>query len=205
MRRSTGDAQVASTMLAVDPFALFFKALAIIGVAIVILTAIPYHARPHALSAASSTRFLLIAGLAICLAVSADQPDDDLSGMEFLSITSYMLAGYLREDRKSGEAAIKYFLYGATASAVMLYGMSLLYGATGTTDLAGIAQALSGKAARRAALAGASRRSSCCWPASASRPAWCRSTSGRPTPTKARRPRSPRSCPRRPRPPASPS
>ena len=66
---------------------------------------------------------------------------------EFLSITSYILAGYFRENRKSGEAAIKYFLYGATASAVMLYGMSLLYGATGTTDFAGIAQALSRRAA----------------------------------------------------------
>ncbi|MGC8782525.1 MAG: NADH-quinone oxidoreductase subunit N, partial [Anaerolineae bacterium] len=49
---------------------------------------------------------------------------------------------FFREDRKSGEAAIKYFLYGATASAVMLYGMSLLYGATGTTDFAAVAQAL---------------------------------------------------------------
>jgi proton-translocating NADH-quinone oxidoreductase chain N len=56
-----------------------------------------------------------------------------------------VLAGYIRDDRKSGEAAIKYFLFGATASAVMLYGMSLLYGATGTTDLAALATAFASK------------------------------------------------------------
>ena len=62
--------------------------------------------------------------------------------IELLSITSYILTGYLREDPKSNEAAIKYFLYGATASAAMLYGMSLLYGATGSTNLSQIAMAL---------------------------------------------------------------
>jgi len=62
--------------------------------------------------------------------------------MEFLSITSYVLAGYLRNDVKSNEAGLKYFLYGAITSAVMLYGMSLLYGVTGTTNLSMIAQAL---------------------------------------------------------------
>ena len=89
---------------------------------------------------------MLITGLAICLAVSANNLVMIYLSMEFLSITSYVLAGYLRDDRKSGEAAIKYFLYGATASAVMLYGMSLLYGATGTTDLAGLAAAFATKA-----------------------------------------------------------
>jgi proton-translocating NADH-quinone oxidoreductase chain N len=62
--------------------------------------------------------------------------------IEFLSITSYVLTGYLRDDPRSTEGAIKYFIYGAVASAVMLYGFSLLYGATGTTDLAAIARAL---------------------------------------------------------------
>jgi NADH-quinone oxidoreductase subunit N len=138
-------AQIAS-MLAVDPFALFFKALAIIGLAIVILAAIPYmRGRTH--FGGEFYAFLLITGVAICLAVSATNLVMLYLAFEFLSITSYILAGYFRENRKSGEAAIKYFLYGATASAVMLYGMSLLYGATGTTDFAGIAQALSRRAA----------------------------------------------------------
>jgi proton-translocating NADH-quinone oxidoreductase chain N len=62
--------------------------------------------------------------------------------IEFLSLTSYVLTGYLRDDQRSNEAAIKYFLYGSITSAVMLYGMSLLYGATGTTNLAQIAAVL---------------------------------------------------------------
>jgi proton-translocating NADH-quinone oxidoreductase chain N len=62
--------------------------------------------------------------------------------IEFLSITSYVLTGFLRNDARSTEGAIKYFIYGAAASAVMLYGFSLLYGATGTTDLSTIADAL---------------------------------------------------------------
>ena len=139
---SLGQTDQVASMLAIDPFAVFFKALAIIGIAIVILSAItympsrtPYRGEFYAL--------LLITGVAICLAVSATNLIMLYLAMEFLSITSYVLAGFFREDRKSGEAALKYFLYGATASAVMLYGMSLLYGATGATDFAGLAQALS--------------------------------------------------------------
>lgn len=137
---SLGKTAQVATMLAVDPFAVFFKALAIIGISIVILAAItymqgrtPYRGEFYAL--------LLITGVAICLAVSATNLIMLYLAMEFLSITSYVLAGFFREDRRSGEAALKYFLYGATASAVMLYGMSLLYGATGTTDFAGLAKA----------------------------------------------------------------
>jgi proton-translocating NADH-quinone oxidoreductase chain N len=133
-------AQVAM-MLAADPFAIFFKALALIGVALVILAAIPYM-RTRTPYRGEFYALLLIAAAAICLAVGATNFVMLYLAMEFLSITSYILAGFFREDRKSGEAAIKYFLYGATASAVMLYGMSLLYGATGTTDFGGVAQAL---------------------------------------------------------------
>jgi NADH-quinone oxidoreductase subunit N len=130
-------------MLASDPFALFFKALAILGVALVILAAIPY-LRGRTPYSGEFYALLLIVVLAISLAVSAVNLIMIYLSMEFLSITSYVLAGYLRQDRKSGEAAIKYFLYGAAASGIMLYGMSLLYGATGTTALAGLSASLKG-------------------------------------------------------------
>lgn len=141
---SLGQTHAVATMLIVDPFALFFKVLALIAIALVILDAIPFLAGRTPYSG-EFYALLLIVGLAISVAVSATNLVLVYLGMEFLSITSYVLAGYLRQDRKSGEAAVKYFLYGATASAVMLYGMSLLYGATGTTDLAGVASALAGK------------------------------------------------------------
>jgi NADH-quinone oxidoreductase subunit N len=136
-------AQHVTTMLVSDPFALFFKALAILGVALVILTAIPY-LRGRTPYSGEFYAFLLIVVLAISLAVSSVNLIMIYLSMEFLSITSYVLAGYLRQDRKSGEAAIKYFLYGAAASGVMLYGMSLLFGATGTTDLGSISASLRG-------------------------------------------------------------
>ena len=58
--------------------------------------------------------------------------------LEFLSIPAYMMAAWRKRDRKSNEAGVKYFLLGVFASAVMLYGMSLLYGATGSTKLTAI-------------------------------------------------------------------
>src|SRR3954454_10977498 len=58
--------------------------------------------------------------------------------LEFLSIPAYMLAAWRKRDVKSNEAGMKYFLLGVFASAVMLYGMSLLYGVAGTTLLTGI-------------------------------------------------------------------
>jgi len=63
--------------------------------------------------------------------------------LETLSITLYVLAGYLRDDDKSTEAGLKYFLFGAFASAFSLYGLSLLYGLTGQTNIYKLGQILS--------------------------------------------------------------
>ncbi len=64
--------------------------------------------------------------------------------LETLSIPLYMLASFRRGDSRSAESGMKYFLYGAFASAIMLFGFSLLYGFTGTTNLSGMAAALDG-------------------------------------------------------------
>ncbi len=64
--------------------------------------------------------------------------------LETLSIPLYMLASFRRGDQRSSESGMKYFLYGAFASAIMLFGFSLLYGFAGTTNLAGIATAMNG-------------------------------------------------------------
>lgn len=74
-------------------------------------------------------------------------------GVEVMSLPAYVLAGIRRQDPKSGEAALKYFLLGAFATSFLLYGIALLYGATGTTSYAGIAAAL-GEAPRLSVLAG---------------------------------------------------
>jgi len=127
--------------MAVDPFALFFKVIAISTVALVILAAVPY-LQGRTPYRGEFYALLVFAGLAISLASAATNLISIYLAMEFLSIPSYVLAGYLRDDVKSSEAGLKYFLYGAVTSAIMLYGMSLLYGASGTTSLAGIARSV---------------------------------------------------------------
>jgi len=62
--------------------------------------------------------------------------------LELASISSYLLAGYVTEDNRSTEAGMKYFIYGAFATGVMLYGMSLLYGLFGETNIYGIAESV---------------------------------------------------------------
>jgi len=125
----------------VDSLVLFLKMVAVVSTGLVVLSAIefmrgrtPYRGEFYTL--------LLFTALAISLIAAATDLILIYLAIELLSITSYVLTGYLREDPKSNEAAIKYFLYGAAASAVMLYGMSLLYGATGSTNLSEIATAL---------------------------------------------------------------
>jgi proton-translocating NADH-quinone oxidoreductase chain N len=136
-------AERVATMMSVDPLALFFKMIATMGVVLVVMSAIEY--LPGRTSYVGEFYALLVTtALAISVTVSANDLILIYLGMETLSITSYVLTGFLRRDRRSTEAALKYFLYGAAASAVMLYGMSLLYGATGATDLESIARVFSG-------------------------------------------------------------
>ncbi len=86
---------------------------------------------------------LLMATVGMSLmAVSADLIMTFL-GLEILSISSYVLAGYRRGDPRSNESALKYFLLGAFSTAFMLYGIALLYGAAGSTKYAAIAEAAS--------------------------------------------------------------
>ena len=63
-------------------------------------------------------------------------------GLETMAVSFYILAGYLKPNQRSNEASVKYFLLGGFSLGILLYGMSLLYGETGTTSLAGIAEAL---------------------------------------------------------------
>jgi len=66
-------------------------------------------------------------------------------GLELNSLAAYVLASFMRTDDRSSEAGLKYFVLGALASGILLYGISLLYGFTGTTDFAGVATAMGGE------------------------------------------------------------
>lgn len=87
-----------------------------------------------------------VLGLALCLGMmllaGANSMLTLYLGMELLSLTSYLLTGFVDRDERTTEAAMKYLLYGATASGVMIYGLSLLYGLTGSLDFAAVGAAL---------------------------------------------------------------
>ena len=135
-----------SGMLAVDSFAVYFKLIALGATALVILGA-KTTIEKRADRQGEFYLLLLFACLASMLATAAADLLSLYLAFEFLSLSSYVLVSYLRGSGVANEAGVKYFLYGAVTSAVMLYGVSLLYGATGTTNLSGIAAALAGPAA----------------------------------------------------------
>ncbi len=120
---------------AVDPFAAFFKIIAITSAVLVLLAAMEFfQGRP---TAHEGDVYVLIVFMVLGLVLMAAAADLILLflAIEFVSLVSYVLAGSLKGDRKSNEAGVKYFFYGAAASAVMLYGFSYLYGAGGTTSI----------------------------------------------------------------------
>jgi NADH-quinone oxidoreductase subunit N len=116
-----------------DNFAVFFKVLfGLIGL-LTILLSTDFFRRVHAYGEYFSLLLFVLTGMTL-LAGAVDLITIYLS-FELISLLSYVLAGYLRSDPKSNEAALKYFLYGSAASGVMLYGLSLLYGLGGSTQL----------------------------------------------------------------------
>jgi len=124
---------------AVDPFAGFFKVVAIVSGILVIGAGLEFF-RDHP-TAHEGDIYVLIVFMVLGLAAMAAAADLIVLflAIEWVSLISYVLAGSLKADRKSSEAGIKYFFYGAAASAVMLYGFSYLYGAAGTTNLYALA------------------------------------------------------------------
>jgi proton-translocating NADH-quinone oxidoreductase chain N len=128
-------------MIAVDGLALFFKIIAILSTILVAFLSIDYF-KGMRFHRGEFYSLLLFATLAITLLAASTDLIMIYLSLEFLSITSYILAGYLKQDPKSNEAAVKYFLYGSIAAAVMIYGMSMIYGLAGTTDILKIASVL---------------------------------------------------------------
>ena len=124
-----------------------------------------------------------IAGMA--LLVESQNTMTLFVAFELLSIPLYVLCATEMRRATSLESGLKYLIVGSVGSATLLYGLAMLYGATGSTDFAGIAQG--DRAAAWAATCCSSPASRWRSPASRSRPASRRSTSGRPTSTRARR------------------
>jgi NADH-quinone oxidoreductase subunit N len=123
-----------SGLVAADPFSIFFSHLVGLVAVLVILAAAPYLDRER-LAAAEFYALVLFATAGMGVLASAQELLTAFIGLELSSISSYILAGYRRDTLKSGESSMKYFLLGSFATAFFLYGIALVYGVTGTTNL----------------------------------------------------------------------
>ena len=121
-------------MLLVDAFATFFRVLVIIVGILGVLMSGQYLRRENADSGEYYALILFcVAGQ--CFMVTANELIMIFVGLEISSIASYVLAGYLRDDKRNNESALKYFLLGSFATAFFLYGIAWIYGLTGATNL----------------------------------------------------------------------
>jgi NADH-quinone oxidoreductase subunit N len=127
--------------LLLDPFALYFYYLFLVGAAVAILISVRYleierenHGEFYALI------LFAVIGM-MCMAAGFDLVLIFI-GLELMAISTYILVGFLRSNQRSNEAALKYLLLGAFSSAIFAYGLSLFYGVTGSTNLGDIAHVL---------------------------------------------------------------
>jgi NADH-quinone oxidoreductase subunit N len=117
-----------------DRFALYFFYLFLAGTAIAILMSVSYLETEHENHGEYYALMLLSVAGMMCMACGMDIVLIFI-GLELMAISTYVLVGFLRRDRRSNEAALKYFLLGAFSSGIFAYGLSLLYGLTGSTNL----------------------------------------------------------------------
>ena len=134
-----------------DLFSLFFHWLIGLVVFLVILASDSYLEREN-LEAAEFYALILFATAGMGVLASAQELLTAFIGLEMSSISSYILAGYRRDSIKSSESAMKYFLLGSFATAFFLYGIAMVYGITGSTNLMTLATADSSKMVLRLGL-----------------------------------------------------
>ncbi len=128
-------------MLVSDGFGVFLRAL-LLGFVLMFTVFTRVTRFPRRADTADFFVLVLGATLGMCLMVSANHMMMVFMGIEMASVPSYILAGMIKEDRRASEAALKYAVYGAAASGVMLYGISLLTGTLGAAQLPAMAAAL---------------------------------------------------------------
>jgi NADH-quinone oxidoreductase subunit N len=127
-------------LITADLFGSFGKAIVFITSAVAIIAAHGWFERNTEHGPEYSV-LILFSALGGAVMVAATSLVTLYVGLELLSLSSYVLASYRRMDERSAEAGLKYFVLGALASGILLYGISLLYGFTGTMNFPGIAAA----------------------------------------------------------------
>ena len=127
-------------MVILDNYALFFHVVICYGAALIVLLSIDY-LRRSGVESGEYYALVLFSTSGMLLLTSASDLIVVFIAIELMSLSLYVLSGLFKRRRQAGEASMKYFLLGAFASAFLLYGIALLYGATGTTNIDRIAAA----------------------------------------------------------------
>ena len=130
-------------MFLADSYAAFFKVLFLIATALTVLISLRY-LDDEGIHRGEYYALLLFATVGMMFMAGGGDFISIYLGLELMSLSTYVLVGFIRRDGASTEGAVKYFLMGAFTSGILLYGLALLYGLTGTTNLAAVAQSLSG-------------------------------------------------------------
>src|SRR5438874_6130015 len=136
--------EVAHGLLAVDRFAVFFKIVFLIAAAITVLMSVRYLAVEGA-SPGEYYFLVLCATLGMMIMAGGIDLISIFIGLETMAVSFYVLVGLIKPNQRSNEAAVKYFLLGAFSLGVLLYGMSLMYGLSGTTSLRAMAPMFTGQ------------------------------------------------------------
>ena len=134
-------------MVVLDTFALFFNIIIGYATGLVLLLSMDY-IRREGMESGEFYILLLLSAIGMMLMASAGDLIIVFLGLETMSIALYVLAGFFRTRIEAGEASMKYFLIGAFSSRFFLYGIALIFGATGTTNLDRIANAVTAGAGR---------------------------------------------------------
>jgi NADH-quinone oxidoreductase subunit N len=136
--------EVAHGLLAVDRFALFFKIVFLVAAGITVLMSVRYLEIEGA-SPGEYYFLILCATLGMMIMAGGIDLITIFIGLETMAVSFYILAGFIKPSQRSNEAAVKYFLLGAFSLGILLYGMSLMYGLSGTTNLRVMAAAFAGQ------------------------------------------------------------
>ncbi|MBV8550813.1 MAG: NADH-quinone oxidoreductase subunit N [Acidobacteriaceae bacterium] len=130
-----------SNMIMVDGYGTFFRAVVLVVGFLCILASLGYLEREQS-QKGEYYALMLFSMVGQCILATSSDLIMVFIGLEISSIATYILAGFLRDDRRNNEAALKYFLLGSFATAFLLYGIAWIYGLIGSTNLIEIRRAL---------------------------------------------------------------
>jgi NADH-quinone oxidoreductase subunit N len=136
--------EVAHGLIAVDRFALFFKIVFLAAAAMTVLMSVRY-LEVEGVPPGEYYFLILCATLGMMIMAGGIDLITIFIGLETMALSFYILVGFIKPNQRSNEAAIKYFLLGAFSLGILLYGMSIMYGLSGTTGLRVMAPVLAGK------------------------------------------------------------